>query len=324
MDREPIAVDWRVCLQALIGAAGASPGGRRAWYALVVAAILALPRPALAQPPAEPDNQRPLIWQTKSGVAFTIFPGRDLYPVYVADPHRPTNAIVPRFYFREGIADTRSPRWWLSAGGRFGILRIASPSPGGRSWQVGIEAGLDGVFDTQHSNENVGWDGRYGLTVSTASGSPWAFKIALLHVSAHLGDEHAARSGKSRIEYTREEVAVGSSYRLAPRWRAYGELGRAFILRYDGQDPWRLQGGLEYEAEPRLLGGRFAWFSAGDLASWQERGWRVDTTLQGGIVTRANGQTYRILLEFLDGRPQVGQFFKDTETSLALGVRVDF
>lgn len=297
---------------------------------LAFAFILALAAtgPGLAQSrgtaAAVADEQRPPIWTSSSGIAYTLFPAGDVFPVYVADPHRPTNAIVPHFYLRQSLTDASSPRAWLSAGGRFGILRIGTGAPGGRAWQVGIEAGLDALFDSQHKSENLGWDGNYGLTLTTAAGSPWAFKIAILHVSAHLGDEHAERTGRARLNYTREEVAVGAAYGLGPRWRVYGELAGAYIRSGVGQEPWRLQAGLEYEAAPRLWGGRFAWYAAGDFASWEERRWRLDSTLQVGIVTRSNGHTYRLLIEYLDGRPPLGEFFRDEEASLGLGLRIDF
>jgi uncharacterized protein DUF1207 len=285
----------------------------RLW--IVATCLMALlPGPVLAQ--TEPT------WATPSGIVWTLFPAGDVFPVYVADPHRPGNAIVPRFYVREDIPNTRSPRWCLSAGGRFGILRIDNV-PAERSWQVGIEAGLDALFDMQNKNDLIGMDGNYGLTVTTASDGPWAFKIAVLHTSAHLGDEYAQRTATDRINYTREELALATGWRFHPRWRLYGEAGVGYVLRSDDQKPWRLQWGLEYTSAPRVWGGRFAWYSAADFASWDERGWRVDTTVQGGIVARSNGRTYRLLLEYVDGRPPIAEFFKNTEASLALGFRID-
>jgi hypothetical protein len=291
--------------------------------ALLVIAAVVVPGLLFAQPAGSSGMQRDPTWETSSRWTFSLFPSGDVFPVYVADPHRPTNAIVPRFYFRNGIDDTSSPRAWLSAGGRFGILRMDTPGPGRRSWQVGIEAGLDAVFDTQNRSDGIGWDGNYGLTVTTASRSPWAFKVAILHISAHLGDEHSQRTGLVRVDYTREELALGTAWRFHPRWRLYGEVAVGYILRNDDQEPWRAQGGLEFESGPRLWGGRFAWYSAADFGLWEERGWRLDTTLQGGLVTRANGRTYRLLVEYLDGRPQIGEFFKNTEASLGLGFRID-
>ena len=90
------------------------------------------------------------------------------------------------------------------------------------------------------------------------------------------------------------------------------------------RSPGDLRVGSSTESAPRLFGRRFAWYAAGDLASWRERDWRVDSTIQAGIVTRSNGHTYRLLVEYLDGRPQVSEFFKDTEASLGVGFRIDF
>ena len=69
-------------------------------------------------------------------------------------------------------------------------MRIEPARPDGRVWQVSIEAGLDAYFDSQNRLDAVGWDGNYGLTVTTASSSPIALKIAVLHISAHGGDEY--------------------------------------------------------------------------------------------------------------------------------------
>ena len=183
---------------------------------------------------------------------------------------------------------------------------------------------MDALFDAEHKSENIGWDGNYGLTLTTASAAPWTLKVAMLHTSAHIGDEHADRTGRTRINYIREELAIGGAYRMGRAWRTYGELGGAYIRGAGEQEPWRLQGGLEDQSAPRLFGGRFAWYAAGDLASWQERDWRVDSTIQAGIVTRSNGHTYRLLVEYLDGPPQVSEFFKDTEASVGVGFRIDF
>jgi hypothetical protein len=290
--------------------------------AALVVSVLQSSESLMAQPARATAHKDPT-WTTSGGVAFTLFPAGDVFPVYVADPHRPTNAIVSRFYFQEGIPDSRSPRWALSAGGRFGMLRIDTAGASRRSWQVGIEAGLDALFDTQRKNDGIGWDGNYGLTVTTASTGAWAFKAAILHTSAHLADEYSDRTGRTRSEYTREELAVGTAWASRRRWRLYGEFARAYTRRNDEQEPWRVQSGLEYESAPRLLGGRSAWYSAADIASWQERGWRVDTTVQAGVVTRTNGRTYRVFVEFLDGRPQLGEFFDTTERSMAVGFRID-
>lgn len=282
---------------------------------------------AWAQPPlpGQPvDEQRPTAWAAGSTRTIRLFPSGEIYPVYVADPHRTTNAVVSSFYTRTRIPDTSSPRTFLAGGGHFGILRIEPPASGGRFWQVSIDAGLDAIFDSQFKNDAVGWDGNYGLTVTTAtSTSPLAYRIAVLHVSAHLGDEYQDRTETSRINYTREELALGVSWRFRPRWRAYGEVGVAYIMRSGGQEPWRWQSGVEYEARPTVFGGRMAWYGAADFSALEERGWRLDTSLQGGLVTRSGGRAYRLFAQWYDGRVTLGQFTRYSEASLSLGFKID-
>src|SRR5688572_4052544 len=169
----------------------------RARTVLLAAAIVTTTSgTGLGQTPGEPrDEQTPPAWTPGATRTIRLFPAGDIYPVYVADPHRPTNTISEGFHARTRVPDASSPRTSLAAGGRFGMLRIGSRAPGGRFWQVSIEAGLDAIFDAQFRNDALGWDGNYGLTVTTAtSTSPLAFKVALLHLSAHLGDEYEERT----------------------------------------------------------------------------------------------------------------------------------
>jgi hypothetical protein len=71
---------------------------------------------AFGQTPGEPrDEQRPPTWGSDGGRIFQLFPPGDIYPVYVADPHRPTNAIKEGFYARARVPETSSPRTSLAA-----------------------------------------------------------------------------------------------------------------------------------------------------------------------------------------------------------------
>jgi uncharacterized protein DUF1207 len=145
----------------------------------------------------------------------------------------------------------------------------------------------------------------------------------VLHTSAHVGDEYEDRMHRKRLDYTREEVAIGVGWRPAARLRVYGETAHAYEMLNALQAPWRVQQGLEYETRPGLWGGRFAWFGAADLQSMQERNWRIDSALQAGIVTRSAGHTYRMLVEYYNGRPTVTEFFNTTETSITFGIRIE-
>ena len=55
----------------------------------------------------------------------------------------------------------------------------------------------------------------------------------------------------------------------------------------------------------------------------QERDWRLDTALQGGLVTRTRGRTYRMDLQWYDGRPPIAQFTWYPEAAFSLGLKLD-
>ena len=261
---------------------------------------------------------------SSSGASVTLFPSGDIYPAYVADPHRPSNVFAESFTIGGGIPASRSPQTRLGGGGRFGICRIEPALTGGRSWQLSFEGGLDAVFDSQNRLDVIGWDGNYGLTVTTTSDSPLSLKFAVFHVSAHLGDEYQERTGRVRLNYTREELSVGAAWRWSPRWRAYGETGVAYKMGDPVLEPWRAQWGIEHASSHRIWGQRFGWFVAADFSTMQERDWRLDVTVDVGIVTWSEGGgTPRIFLQWHDGRPTVNEFFSESESTLALAVRID-
>jgi Protein of unknown function (DUF1207) len=295
---------------------------RPAILALAVIASLTGVSATWAQPAGQGTLQEPT-WTLGSGTSMVLFPTGDVFPVYVADPHRPTNVVQELFIVGGGIPFTEGPLTRLAAGGRFGVLRIAPKAPGGRQWQVSIEAGLDALFDSQHRLDAAGWDGNYGLTVTTASGSRLGLKFALLHISAHLGDEYQDRTGVERINYTREEVALGASWRWSPRWRAYGETGIAYKMGGPSLERWRVQAGVEYDTGPGPCGVRFACYAALDANSMQERDWRGDLTAEFGIVARRGDRATRLFFEWRDGRPTVNEFFRESVSTIGLGVKVD-
>jgi Protein of unknown function (DUF1207) len=294
---------------------------RHAVSTSTVAAILASGSMALAQPSDGPPPQAPVV--APAGYPVTLFPSGDVYPVYAADPHRPTNYLAEGFTIGGGVPDTDSPLAQVAMGGRFGMLRFGPRTPGGRTWQFSVEAGFDALFDSQNKLDVVGWDGNYGLTVTTASSSPLAWKIAMHHVSSHIGDEYQMRTGRERVNYTREELSVGAAWRWSPHWRAYGETGVAYYRGDDALEPWRIQSGIEWESGLGPCTRLFACYAAADISSMQERGWRVDKTISAGIVIQSLGRTSRLFIEWHEGRPTANEFFSDTISTLSLGLRID-
>ena len=295
---------------------------------LAIVGVLGLAVPAHAQQPRPgaagvPDEGREPTWTLGSGRTVSLFPTGDVFPPYMADPHKTESAVMGHLYTRTGIADSTDRRIGLKAGGRLGMVRLSPRSPNGRSWQLSLDAGLDAQFDSDQKVDNIGWDGNYGVTLTTASGGPFSAKLALLHVSSHVGDEYSERTGRTRIDYTRQELAFGLGWRLARAVHVYAEGGWGTDLLTEEQKPWRVQGGVEVQSRRTLLGGRFAWYVAVDFQAMEERDWRLDTAVQTGLTTTSSGRRVRIGAQYDDGRVPLGEFFQDTEAWFTLALWID-
>jgi hypothetical protein len=150
-----------------------------------------------------------------------------------------------------------------------------------------------------------------------------SFRVAWFHDSAHIGDEYAERTGRTRLDYTRDEIALGVAARPGRAWRVYAEGAYGVDLLTEEQRPWRAQGGLEYTTRRVLFGGRFAWYVAVDFQSWEERDWRLDTSVQTGFTTNSGGRRWRLGFQYNDGSPPLGEFFQDSEAWFTMGIWVD-
>ena len=227
-------------------------------------------------------------------------------------------------YSKTRIPDTGNSRFGLEAGGSFGIIRMHPADQPDKGWQVGLEGGFKAQFDIDHSEDNIGWDGIYGLLLTTAQDHGLAYKLSIYHDSSHVGDEYEARTGRQRINYTRQEFTAGISWNMTDYWRSYAEVGWAYHMGNDNlQKKGRLESGLEYDSARSLGKGHTGWYAALDLSSMQERDWKVDTSFQTGLVFRSGERTWRLGIERYNGPPPIGEFFQYTETYFALGVWID-
>lgn len=304
----------------------------RSWSCLLLSLPLLVPVLApsavvaqtVGAAPEEPAQEPPAGALAATG-KWLLFPDTPLYPPYLADPHRIAFAME-LMNVDSGIAETGSERFGLRVGGDFGVLRSRPKSPHGRIWQFNFLGSLNAEFDIEESLDNVGWDGNFGTGVVTARrGSPWSFKLALFHTSAHRGDEYVERTGRGRVGYTREEVQVGLQRAFGERWRGYLEGAWAFTNNADdgSQEPARAQAGWVFEAPRTLWGGRLGWYWGVDVSGWEERDWRLDSAFQIGLSLPTDGNVWRLALSVADGRPPMGEFFQDTESWVAVGIWLD-
>jgi hypothetical protein len=270
--------------------------------------------------PAAAQGARP----SSAGGQVVAFPDGRLYRPYLADPRRPGMGVALAFFAESGAADSGSPRPALQLGGSFGLVRFHPDGAPERGWQVSIEAGFYGQFDADHSLDNLGWDGIYGLLATSALAGGWGLKLGMMHTSSHVGDEYAERTGRRRLGYTREEVVLGVSVPLSRAWRAYAEGAWGYVLRSEHlQQPGRLEVGAEFEAPGARQRRRGGLYAAADLAATEERDWRLDASAQLGWLFPSRDRTWRAGLAWRDGQVPIGEFFQDTESYGALGLWLD-
>ena len=257
------------------------------------------------------------------GYAVSLFPVDDPYRDGIAGPYGRRFAVTWVDLEQTDIPDTGGRLFGLHAGGRFGLVRVHPRGRPERGWQLGVEAGFYGQFDIERSYDSVGWDGFYGLVLTAAVAEAWAVKLGVLHTSSHLGDEYAERTGRARIGYTREELLVGVSRGVGDRLRARVEGGWAYDLRNEElQEPGRLALGLEYLAAETLWR-RMGWYAAVEGSAFAERDWRVDWSLDVGLLLSPWPRRWRLGLQSYDGRAPLGEFFQNDQRSLTLGLWLD-
>ena len=253
-------------------------------------------------------------------------PGTQLYSAYIADGLYPRTALNVVRYSDSDIPEAGTKRYIFRIGGRLGLLRLFPTHHADRGIQLNLNGAFLGMFDREHSLDNIGWDGLYGLDLSWQPASNVSFKIGLNHDSSHVGDEFAERTGIRRIDYTRQEYVLGLSFSGLHYFRVYGETGYAFDLRNEElQGKWRVQGGLEFVKADCLWNGQMGCYAAIDLNAYEESDWDPDVTVQAGLtvpVHRIN-RTFRLGVEYRDGRSLIGEFSRYDETYWAWGIWID-
>lgn len=260
-----------------------------------------------------------------AGSHWVFFPDDDIYPQYIADPLRPQSAMLLAGFMSSDIPDSGSLRFLLRLGGRYSIARRHPAGQPDRGFQIDFEGGYFGQFDVDSSLDNIGWDGLFGLRFSYKGDGPWAFSVASRHDSGHIGDEYAEKTGRQRIDYTREEIAVGASWAPGGSWRTYMEAGWAYS-HIESEKPLRLQLGVEYINREGLFRGDFPWYAALDTALYKDDDLRVRATAQLGLIfpTDRGTNRYRAALELVLGRSILGEFYTHDESYIGLGWYFDF
>ena len=265
-----------------------------------------------------------LLWAlvpTDADGGIRLFPPTTPYSPYLADPTRPTFSyqFSPLEHSSTIDVSKRMTHIKLGMDSSLAEARLL-----GQPWQLGLLGGFRGGFDNGRSLDNLGWDGIYGLHVVTGTRRGLAWRFGTKHISSHVGDEYAERTGRERIDYTREEVRSGLAWGSGAALAAYGEVGYACKMRNeDLQEPWRAQVGCQYISNAGDRDETLGWYAAIDLSCYEEDDWDANTCMQLGLLRRSGARRWRLAVEMYNGRRQIGEFFQDRERYVGVGVWCD-
>lgn len=256
--------------------------------------------------------------------SYQLFPVTQLYPRYIADPLRNTFSAQTMFFSHTDIANTSRRRFDLKLGGPLGLIRLTSDENPERAMQLVLDVGFHGQFDADQSEDNIGWEGIYALYLTLQQNRSLFYRIGVRHFSSHVGDELMERTGRQRINYTRQELRLGITWQAQSHTQIYSDIGWGYDLRNKTlQKPWRLQVGAQYEKPHSLWNGKIGWYTAMDFSSYEENSWDINTTIQTGILFPSKERRWRIGIEHYNGRSQIGEFFQNSESYIGIAVWLD-
>ena len=271
-----------------------------------------------------------LSWRVGDDHVLTLDPGTDLYPRYLADPRREKIGLEYMRAIHPKVPDSGGSRFNISIGGQLPLLRLSPLDQPESGFQLDAHAGFFGQFDLEHSWDNVGWDGTYGIGVTFAPGGPVRFRLSTRHESSHLGDELMAREQDhghplERMNYTREDFSFGVAVSPADHLTLYAEPSWAYSMgNPDKQSRLAVQLGTQYERPDAFWDGRAGYYIGADAQFFQENNWSPGVTGQIGLeLPIFRERRYRLFLEGHFGRSALGEFSQTKESYLSFGISFD-
>lgn len=260
-------------------------------------------------------GEEPWVWQ--------VLPTGLIYRSYLAGVRE---SRMQFFTGRQSNTGTdMGPVWEATLGGRVAIFRYGTTDPiFPEGWEVDVEGAsfsrLDPIVGPQDLVAN---DYRFGLPITYGRGH-WQFKLAVWHLSSHIGDEYLLRHPDyQRINYVRNAIVFGTSWTPTLNLRLYGEVGWAFHTN-GGAKPFEMQWGIEYRPG-YATGFKGAPFWAVNTQLLEDRNFSGFFCTQAGWAWRGvAGQIFRLGAQYVTGNATQFEFEGRFESQVGFGVWYDF
>ena len=257
--------------------------------------------------------------QVSSPSFWQVLPDGLIFPSYLAGPKESRLGSAWNYDKNHGWM------WDATAGGRFPLLRYGTKD---RVLPEGFQIDLEGAamvrIDYEQELDLLAADFRVGVPI-TFGNKRTQYKIAYYHLSSHLGDEYMNRpDARERVNYVRDSLVFGVSYRIQRDVRLYGEAAWAFFTG-EKTKPWEFQFGAEYSQlypANRQYGSPFFAIN-GHL--FQELNFGGNLNVQLGWQWRGpNHHLFRMGLQYFCGASDQHSFQDLYESKIGFGFWADF
>jgi Protein of unknown function (DUF1207) len=278
----------------------------------------------LTAPDVQPESgpQGPADADLKPAAHCTFLPPTLLWEPALANPLEPHSYLKPTTLSNATTTNTID----TAIGSELGLFRY-NPFD---QHDAGIQLDFFAVVFSRFADErtSVGVDYRFGLPITFAWGN-WEAKVGYEHTSCHLGDQFMQQHpGLLHVGHVRDEAVVGLAYRFWNQLRLYGVFADALQSSTEpGVLPagCRFDWGIEWSCR-QSTGWRGQPYAAFDMEVRSDQDWQPNTTLQLGwqwkkLETRTS---VRVAVELYNGDSPYGEFVRDHEQWVGLGVFLDF
>ena len=279
--------------------------------------------PSIASPAAPPAAPPTAPASAVAAVGPEILPRSSLFEPLMADPRWPRFSASYQFYLDDEDVTHAGA---VSFGETFSLLR--GRGAGGR-WGVGFQAAVFALFDLDStSSDLVNADYWVGIPLTYRRGD-FSAQGRLYHQSSHIGDEFLIEGRlppEERVNLSYEAADLLLSYDIGQPFRVYAGGTWRFNREPDDFGEWAVRGGMEYEAEDTMWGGRLRPVAAIDVRAREETDWDPDLSLRAGVRienARIAGRSLLLLGEFNTGSNPNGQFYRRDLTYIGLGIQLE-
>jgi hypothetical protein len=238
-----------------------------------------------------------------------------------ASLHSPDSEPVPRDIFLAPLASPTEPANMLRLTGDgqidFGLAQpfgLFKSESAGSSWAIALRPGIVARFKVRGSQLLLkAADFHIGIPFSFRRGN-WSTRVEFFHVSSHRGADFASEYPARSFNYSREVLQALVAYGKAGHWRIYA--GPSVLVHtIPALGRMSFEAGSEWY--PKSLARTHArFYLAEDFETRQEVGWKVNTSIQPGILftNRRAEPVARVAGWFYRGQVPLGQFYRERET----------